>query len=188
MPATQARSPFRLPQHALVTDAQGELLAIEEFEERDGELPRQARELLERLRIDRSVLRKVREHAAAELQERRGAEPEILADFAGAARAGERLEQGLGALRRLADQARQLVGTGRREARAFQDAGELLLRVRVRPRQPGRRPRRMDALRVRPQLAALGQLRQRLREQLLGRRTGALAQLLAAMLGSIESR
>src|SRR2546426_8924111 len=43
-----------------------------------------------------------------------------------------------------------------REARLLQDSSELLLRVGVRPRQLRRRPRRMDALRVRPKLAPLG--------------------------------
>ena len=120
------------------------------------------------------------QHPPAQVHQRHGPEPEILAHLAGAAGAGERLEQRVRPLWRLPDQLGELVDARRRESSAIEHAGQLLLRVGVRPGELRCRSGRMDALGIRPQLAALRQGGKRLGEYLRRRGSGALAQLLAS--------
>src|SRR5437868_15259544 len=104
MPATRPRSPLALAQDALVADPQGQPLAVEVLEKRNGEFARQSGELLEGLGIDRPVLGEMREHPAPEIHQRRGAEPQGLAYLARASGTGERLQERARPVRGLPDQ------------------------------------------------------------------------------------
>src|SRR5216684_737116 len=156
--------PF-LAQDALVAHPEGDAFLVEPLGERDGELPALAGQLLEALRVDRAVLLEVLHQPRAQIVERGGREPQLLADLHRPALGGQRLEQLLGPLRRLLRQRGQLVGAGRGETRGLEHRGELLLGVGVGPGERRGRAGRPDALGVLAKLSRLGQLRERAGEE-----------------------
>src|SRR5205807_397207 len=97
------------------------------LEQGDGELARQAGQLLERLRVDRAVLGQVREQLAAQVEQGGRTEPEIFADLRRASGVRERFQQRLRARQILIDQRRQLIDARRLQARLIEQRSQPLL-------------------------------------------------------------